>query len=51
MNSVVIFAGILFWGWLWGVWGMLLAVPLMTAFKAICGRIDALHSVAALLSE
>ena len=51
MNSVVIFAGILFWGWLWGVWGMLLAVPLMTALKAICGRIDGLHPVAALLSE
>lgn len=51
MNSVTIFAGILFWGWLWGVWGMLLAVPLLTALKAICARIEGLHPVAALLSE
>jgi len=51
MNSVAIFGGILFWGWLWGVWGMLLAVPIMTAVKAICSRIDDLQSVAALLSE
>ncbi|HUK33688.1 MAG TPA: AI-2E family transporter [Vicinamibacterales bacterium] len=51
MNAVSIFGGILFWGWLWGVWGMLLAVPLMTALKAICSHIDDFHAVAALLSE
>jgi predicted PurR-regulated permease PerM len=51
MSTVSIFGGILFWGWLWGVWGMLLAVPLMTALKAICCHIDDLHPVAALLSE
>ena len=51
MNSVTVFASILFWGWLWGVWGMLLAVPIMTALKAVCGRIDSLRAVAALLSE
>jgi predicted PurR-regulated permease PerM len=51
MNTVTIFGGILFWGWLWGVWGMLLAVPLMTAFKAFCSHIEDLHPVASLLSE
>ena len=51
MNSVTIFGAILFWGWLWGVWGMLLAVPIMTALKAICSRVDDLQPVAALLSE
>jgi predicted PurR-regulated permease PerM len=51
MNSVTVFASILFWGWLWGVWGMLLAVPIMTALKAVCSRVDSLRSVAALLSE
>jgi predicted PurR-regulated permease PerM len=51
MNTVSIFGGILFWGWLWGVWGMLLAVPIMTALKAICSHIDDLHAVAAMLSE
>ena len=51
MNSVTIFTGILFWGWLWGVWGMLLAVPIMTAVKAVCSRIERLQPVAAILSE
>ena len=51
MNTVSIFGGILFWGWLWGVWGMLLAVPLMTALKAICSHVDDLHPVAEILSE
>ena len=51
MNTVSIFGGILFWGWLWGVWGMLLAVPLMTALKAICSHIEDLNAVAAILSE
>jgi len=51
MNSATIFAGILFWGWLWGVWGMVLAVPIMTAVKAVCSRIDSLNPVAEMLSE
>jgi predicted PurR-regulated permease PerM len=51
MNIVSIFGGILFWGWLWGVWGMLLAVPMMTAVKAICSHVDELHPVAAMLSK
>ena len=51
MNAVTIFAAILFWGWLWGVWGMLLAVPLMMAIKAICSAIEELRPVATLLSE
>ncbi len=51
MNAAAIFVGILFWGWLWGVWGMLLAVPMMTAIRAVCARIEDLQPLAALLSE
>ena len=51
MNQIAIFAGLLFWSWVWGIWGMLLAVPMMMAIKVICDRIDALHPVAHLLSE
>src|SRR6185436_18077024 len=28
MNAVAIFVGLLFWGWVWNVWGLLLAVPM-----------------------
>jgi predicted PurR-regulated permease PerM len=51
MNSVAIFAGLLFWSWIWGIWGMLLAVPLMMVVKVICDHLDSLHPVAHLLGE
>ncbi len=51
MNQVAVFAGLLFWSWLWGVWGMLLAVPMMMIIKTTCEHIDDLHPVADLLGE
>ena len=42
MNAVAIFVGLLFWGWIWGLAGVLLAVPLMLALKAICDRVEEL---------
>ena len=38
MNRIAIFAGILFWSWLWGVPGMLLAIPMMVVVKVVCDR-------------
>lgn len=40
MNAVVVFAGILFWGWLWGAWGLLLGMPIMMAIKSVCDRVE-----------
>jgi len=51
MNAVVVFVGVLFWGWLWGVWGLLLGVPIIMAIKAICDHIEDLHSVGELLGD
>lgn len=51
MNAVSVFVGLLFFGWLWGVWGMLLAVPLLMVLKAVCDRIEDLRPVAELLGE
>lgn len=51
INSVWIFAGILFWGWLWGVWGMLLGIPVIMAGKAVCDRIESLKPIGALLGD
>jgi len=45
MNPVAIFVGVFAWGWLWGVWGLLLAVPIMVVIKAICDRVDDLKPV------
>jgi predicted PurR-regulated permease PerM len=48
---VVTFASLLFWSWLWGIWGLLLAVPIMMAVKATCGRIEGLEPIGTLLGD
>lgn len=49
MNPVVVFVGILFWGWLWGAWGLLLGMPIMMAVKAVCDHVDEFKSVGELM--
>ena len=49
MNALAVFVSLLFWGWIWGVWGLLLAVPIMAAAMAVCERVDDLGSYAELL--
>jgi predicted PurR-regulated permease PerM len=49
LNAVVVFVGVLAWGWLWGVWGLLLGTPILMALKAICDRVDDLKSIGELL--
>ncbi len=51
MNQVAVFTGLLFWSWLWGVWGMLLAVPMMMVVKSTCEHIEDFHPIADLLSD
>jgi predicted PurR-regulated permease PerM len=51
MNAVAIFIGLLFWGWVWNVWGMLLAVPMLMVVKAICDHVDDFKAVGELLGE
>ena len=51
MNPVVVFVGLLAWGWLWGVWGLLLAVPILVVIKSVCDRVDDLKAIGELLGE
>jgi predicted PurR-regulated permease PerM len=51
MNAVAIFVGLLFWGWVWNVWGMLLAVPMMMVIKAVCDHVEDLNAFGELLGE
>jgi predicted PurR-regulated permease PerM len=51
MNAVAIFVGLLFWGWVWNVWGMLLAVPMLMVIKAVCDHIEDLNAIGELLGE
>jgi predicted PurR-regulated permease PerM len=49
MNPVVIFVGVLAWGWLWGIWGLLLGAPLLMVVKAVCDRVDDFKPIGELL--
>jgi len=45
MNAVVVFFGLLFWGWLWGGWGLVLGMPIMMVVKTVCDHIEDLRPV------
>ena len=51
MNAVAVFVGVLAFGWLWGLWGLLLGVPVLAAVKAVCDRVDDFKVVSELLGE
>jgi predicted PurR-regulated permease PerM len=51
LNAVTVFVALLVWGWLWGIWGLLLAVPIVTAIKAVCERIEELQPISAFLGQ
>ena len=51
MNSAAVFIALIFFSWLWGLWGMLLGIPVIVILKVICGHIEHLQPVAELLGE
>jgi predicted PurR-regulated permease PerM len=51
LNAVTVFVGVLAFGWLWGVWGLLLGVPILTTVKAVCDRVEDLQPVGELLGN
>jgi predicted PurR-regulated permease PerM len=51
MNAAAIFISLLFWGWLWGVWGMLLSIPIIVIAKVVSQHVEQLQPVAELLGE
>jgi predicted PurR-regulated permease PerM len=51
MNPLAVFIGVLAWGWLWGIWGLFLGVPILVVIKVICDRLDEFKAVGELLGE
>jgi predicted PurR-regulated permease PerM len=51
LNQVAIFVSLLVWSFLWNIWGMLLAVPILMVIKAVCDHIEELQPVADFLGD
>src|SRR5579864_116453 len=51
MNAVAVFVSLLFFGWLWGGWGLLVGVPLLAIVKATAENIPSLERLATLLAD
>jgi predicted PurR-regulated permease PerM len=51
LNPVVIFVSVLLWGWLWGIPGLLLAIPIMAALKIMCDHIEGLGPIGEFLGH
>jgi predicted PurR-regulated permease PerM len=50
-NSAAVFISLMFWGWLWGIWGMLLSVPILVIVKVVSQHVEQLHPMAELLGD
>lgn len=51
MNAAVLFIALLFFGWLWGIWGLLLGAPLVAIAKVVCDRVESLKPAGELLGR
>ncbi len=50
LNPVIILISLAFWGWMWGISGMILAVPILATFKIFCDHIEPMEPIAEFMS-
>jgi len=50
LSPLLVLLSLIFWGWLWGAWGMVLAVPITSMIKIVCENLEPLRPVAVLMS-
>ena len=51
VNSVAIFVSVMFWGWMWGSLGLVLAVPVLMIIKTVADHVESLSGVSELLGD
>jgi predicted PurR-regulated permease PerM len=51
LSPLLVFFSLVFWGWLWGVPGMILSVPLTAVIKIVCQNVPSLRPVAVMMGE
>lgn len=50
LSPLLVLVALIFWGWLWGIWGMILAVPMMSILKIVFENVEALRPIGVLMS-
>jgi predicted PurR-regulated permease PerM len=50
LSPLLVLVSLILWGWMWGIWGMVLSIPIMATIKIICENVETLAPVAALMS-
>ncbi|PZR76333.1 MAG: AI-2E family transporter [Chthoniobacterales bacterium] len=50
LNPVIILIALTFWGWMWGISGMILAVPILATFKIFCDHIEPMAPIGEFMS-
>lgn len=50
LNPVLVLLSLTFWGWMWGIVGIILAVPILAAFKIFCSHIEPMEPLAEFIS-
>ncbi|MCJ7799024.1 MAG: AI-2E family transporter [Polaromonas sp.] len=51
LSPVAVFMGLLAWGWLWGVWGLLMGIPILMMVKSVCDRVEDLKPIGEFLGS
>ena len=51
LNNVAVFVGVLAFGWLWGAWGLLLGVPILTTIKTVCDHVEDFKNLGDMLGD
>ncbi len=51
LNPVIVFVWLIFWGWMWGIVGAMLAFPMLTVFKILCDHIEPLAPIGEFLAR
>jgi predicted PurR-regulated permease PerM len=51
LNPVVVFVGLTFWTWMWGIVGAILAVPITVVCKILCDHVEPLAPIGEFLGQ
>ena len=50
-NTVAVFVSVMFWGWMWGPLGLVIAVPILMCVKTVCDHVESLAGFSELLGD